>query len=1034
MNQIQINKSDKPIEIDENLYSRQLYTIGLSAMTAIKNSSVLISGLTGIGVEIAKCVILGGVKSVMLHDTTNIKIKDLSSNYYISSENIGQNRAKSVHEKLAKLNNYVDVKVLTDELTEDHFKEYTVIVICDQFPSSQFENNKLARKYKTKYILVNTIGVMGSIFCDFNNFTTTDSNGELPSSGILLKIKDNCFVTHEQHNLSVNDKIKITCDGVEITCIVDKINGLNEFKVSEDTEFEDNDCLSNCSYTEIKKEIRIKFKSLEKSIVDPDFVTIISDDFERPMLLHNIQNVLDTFCLSNSRLPQSNNNDDMTHLLIMLADKSGFKKNVDNILKKYTNDQNSFVGVFGNIIGQEILNLYNDQQKEVITKIFNSCNGKFCPIDSIIGSIAAQEVLKACSNKYTPITQWFYLDFANIIPNEKINNYAIDDDDCNNRYSAQISIFGQDIQKKLEESTIFIVGAGAIGCELLKNLAMIGIGNIVITDMDMIEKSNLNRQFLFSYSDIGKFKSEAAKNSILQMNSKINIISQINKISQETSSVYDKDFFNKITCVMTALDNVPTRLYVDKLCCINSKPFIDSGTLGTKGSVQCIIPHITELYGSTQDPPEQTIPLCTLKNFPYLIEHCIQWGRDLFEGMFNKAPKNYMKYKEGIFNVDNMTPSELAEISDDILLIHNNGAIHQKECIKFAYNLWFDYFRDQIHNLIIKYPEDNLTKEGMLFWSGTKRFPKVLEFNANELNLQFIQSTANLWADVFSLPHVTIKQIQLYILKTKIPDIKILSESESDSLIDNKKNDKENIKENVKQVSLPKKEELKYNVQSIDFEKDNDNNFHIDFVTSISNIRAENYNIPKVDKFKTKGIAGKIIPALITTTSLVSGLACIELIKIIQKINTIEKYTNTFVNIALPLVAFSEPVKIKKQKIGKYEFTEWNKLVFENKCLKDIINDIKKIIDEDISIQFVYYEQYTLFSTLNSEKTQEERLNMKISDIISKICLSELPKEIMINIYIDIIGNKDSNQNSDSDSDSDSESNIEQIQCQILFE
>ena len=75
------------------------------------------------------------------------------------------------------------------------------------------------------------------------------------------------------------------------------------------------------------------------------------------------------------------------------------------------------------------------------------------------------------------------------------------------RYDAQIAVFGSDFQKKLTQLKYFMVGAGAIGCELLKNFAMMGVGcspqgKVTVTDMDIIEKSNLNRQFLFRSWDV----------------------------------------------------------------------------------------------------------------------------------------------------------------------------------------------------------------------------------------------------------------------------------------------------------------------------------------------------------------------------------------------------------------------------------------------------------------------------------------------------------------------------------------------------
>lgn len=103
--------------------------------------------------------------------------------------------------------------------------------------------------------------------------------------------------------------------------------------------------------------------------------------------------------------------------------------------------------------------------------------------------------------------------------NKKINN---------DRYDDYTTIFGNDCLSRLHNMNIFMIGAGAIGCEYLKIMSLMGIGKngqITVTDHDQIEKSNLNRQFLFGESDLNGFKSEVACNKARNMNNEFNVIS-----------------------------------------------------------------------------------------------------------------------------------------------------------------------------------------------------------------------------------------------------------------------------------------------------------------------------------------------------------------------------------------------------------------------------------------------------------------------------------------------------------------------------
>lgn len=150
-----------------------------------------------------------------------------------------------------------------------------------------------------------------------------------------------------------------------------------------------------------------------------------------------------------------------------------------------------------------------------------------------------------------------------------------------------------------------MVGCGAIGCELLKNFAMLSLcteekGNLTITDPDHIENSNLSRQFLFREKHLRKPKSKTSAAAVIQMNPllKGHIDARLDKVHEGTVNIFSEKFFTSLDVVTNALDNIAARRYVDSRCVSAKIPLLESGTLGPKGHVQVIVPYKTESYGS----------------------------------------------------------------------------------------------------------------------------------------------------------------------------------------------------------------------------------------------------------------------------------------------------------------------------------------------------------------------------------------------------------------------------------------------------
>uniref|UniRef100_A0A8C2B3B4 E1 ubiquitin-activating enzyme n=1 Tax=Cyprinus carpio TaxID=7962 RepID=A0A8C2B3B4_CYPCA len=881
-------KNGNDAEIDEGLYSRQLYVLGHEAMKRMQISNILISGLRGLGVEIAKNVILGGVKSVTLHDQGVAEWKDLSSQFYLREEDLGKNRAEVSQLRLAELNSYVPVTSFTESRLTGVCVFDQVVVLTNSSLDEQIRIGDFCHSNGIKLIVADTRGLFGQLFCDFGEeMTMFDVNGEQPLSAMISMItKDSAGVVtcldEARHGFESGDFVTFTevqgmtelngCDPVEIKTLGEIICDTSSFS----------DYVRGGIVTQVKMPKTVAFKSLSSSMAEPEFMVTDFAKFDRPGQLHMGFQALHAFEKKHSRLPKPWSQSDADELVALAeevnAAQSGSAK-------------------------QEQLD------QAIIKKLSCVAAGDLAPINAFIGGLAAQEAMKACTGKFMPIMQWLYFDALECL--SEAEDAVLTEEECaprNCRYDSQIAVFGSKLQELLAKQRYFLVGAGAIGCELLKNFAMMGLasgeGEVIVTDMDTIEKSNLNRQFLFRPWDVTKMKSETAAAAVKQMNPSIRITGHQNRVGTDTEKVYDDDFFESLDGVANALDNVDARMYMDRRCVYYCKPLLESGTLGTKGNVQVVIPFLTESYSSSQDPPEKSIPICTLKNFPNAIEHTLQWARDEFEGLFKQPAENALQYMT-LVSSPRTTPQPLEVLEAVYKSLVTDKPRSWEDCVVWARNHWQCQYNNNIRQLL----------SGAPFWSGPKRCPHPLEFSTNnDLHMDYIMAAANLLAQSYGLPGSTERSALTKLLQ----DIKV-PEFVPKSGIKIHVSDQELQNANASVGKRSSGEPF----GGCGFETvDDETNFHMDFIVAASNLRAENYDIPPADRHKSKLIAGKIIPAIATTTAAVVGLVCLELLKIVQGHKKLESFKNGFMNLALPFFAFSEPIAAPKHKI---DWTLWDR-------------------------------------------------------------------------------------------------------------
>jgi ubiquitin-activating enzyme E1 len=336
-------------------------------------------------------------------------------------------------------------------------------------------------------------------------------------------------------------------------------------------------------------------------------------------------------------------------------------------------------------------------------------------------------------------------------------------------------------------------------------------------------------------------------------------------------------------------------------------------------------------------------------------------------------------------------------------------------CLQWAREQYEENFVHQIKQLLHNFPAEQKTREGDPFWSGTKRCPHSVKFNlTNEFALMFVMSAARLRAEQFGIEAVLDAKVNVGLLDQIVVEEFKPKEGVKIAVTDSELRNAEaaatkNVSwdELVKQLPSENSIELKkINVSPVEFEKDDDANGHIDFVTACSNLRAENYEIAAADKFKTKLIAGKIIPAIATTTSIVAGLVCLELYKINEGHATLEFYKNAFLNLALPFFGFSEPIPPTKSKYNDKEFTLWDRFdVHGDITLRELIDSFKN--DHQLEINMLSQNVSLLYSFFLNAAKKEERLNMKISEIVKNITKKEIPKHVQALVLEICVNDKD---------------------------
>ena len=411
--------------------------------------------------------------------------------------------------------------------------------------------------------------------------------------------------------------------------------------------------------------------------------------------------------------------------------------------------------------------------------------------------------------------------------------------------------------KKVKGSRVLLVGAGGIGCELLKNLVCCGFGSynptsngtqdsavpehtrrraeVVVIDLDTIDLSNLNRQFLFRKHHIKKPKATVAKETASQFNPAVNIEAHHANIFD---SKYNVEFFESFDVVFNALDNLAARRHVNKMCLAANVPLIESGTTGFNGQVQAIKKGVTECYDCNPKPVQKSFPICTIRSTPSQPIHCIVWAKSyLFPELFGTSEEDSadMSVTEG----DNA--EEVAKLKEEAEALKKIRSMMGRD--EFAAEIFNKVFHDDIERL--------RSMEEM--WQNRKP-PDPLKFEA------------------LAGETPTVKEGQALALQ----DQRVWT------LL-------ENISVFCYSLEALSKRALAGEIV-IEFDKDDKDT--LNFVASAANLRSHIFAIQLHSEWEIKQMAGNIIPAIASSNALTASLCVLEAFKILRSQTPITNATS----------------------------------------------------------------------------------------------------------------------------------------------
>ncbi|RSH95232.1 E1 ubiquitin-activating protein uba2 [Saitozyma podzolica] len=497
------------------------------------------------------------------------------------------------------------------------------------------------------------------------------------------------------------------------------------------------------------------------------------------------------------------------------------------------------------------------------------------------------------------------------------------------------SLLGPEVYAKVRDTRVLVVGAGGIGCELLKNLVLVGFANIEIhhlapahpgvsfsitisvccpaaplprspansltcqIDLDTIDLSNLNRQFLFRKPDISKPKALVAAATARHFNpsSGINIHARHGNVKEKEN---DLEWIKGFGLVMNALDNMggvvsivdraDARRHVNRLCQAAGVPLIESGTAGYLGQATPIIKDRTECYDCVPKEAPKSFPVCTIRATPSEPIHCIVWAKSyLFGKLFGEDDEAVDEEELDKAKAEGENAEEIDNLKKEAAAFREvRRALGEEDGPRRVFE---KVFHQDIERL--------LSMDDMWKVPGRVK-PKALDYDA-VVSETFVPPPPR--TPAASQPNGSASASTSAPASANGPaangngaappsnGVKATAPTQAQLKDQRELSVKENLELFVDSCRRLSARAIAHPNVLLSFDKDDDDT--LDFVLATANLRATAYGIANKTRFQVKEMAGNIIPAIATTNAIIAGMIVMQAITILS--SQLDKLRTTFV-------------------------------------------------------------------------------------------------------------------------------------------